>query len=95
MEYSPRQLATKRRDLALEYKKKLEELAGIRNKKALEIIRLLDEHKTVSKAELYWRASEQGQRETTLELYTKGLLETMRAVKTEVEIMNGEAFNQY
>ena len=95
MEYSPQILATKRRKLALEYKKKMEELAEIRKRKVFEIIKLLGEHKSINKAELYYSATEDGQKEIEITLYCKGLLETMRAVKTEVEILQSESFNQY
>lgn len=95
MTVHPEKLATRRRELAQEYKAKLEELAEIRKRKAMEIIKLLDEHKTVSKAELYWRATEDGQKEIEIELYTKGLIELIRSAKTEIDILNAESYNQY
>jgi hypothetical protein len=95
MTIHPGKLATRRRELAQEYKAKMEELAEIRKRKAFDIIKLLDEHKTVSKAELYYRITEDGQKEVEIELYCKGLLELMRSVKTEIEIINAESYNQY
>lgn len=92
---NPQALATRRRELAQEYKLKMEELAEIKKRKSLKIIELLDEHKTVAKAELYYQATEDGQKEIELTLYSKGLLELMRAAKTEVDIMNNEAHNMY
>jgi len=94
-EYTPQELATKRRMLALEYKSNMKELADIQKKKAFEIIKLIDKHSSVAKAERYYAITDDGQKEIELNLYTRGLLETMRAVKTEVDIMSGEAFNQY
>lgn len=94
-EYTHRELAEKRRKLAQEYKAKMTELAEIRKGKALKIIELLAEHKTISKAELYFSATDEGQKEIEIELYCKGLLELMRSIKTEVDIKNAEAFNQY
>ena len=94
-DYTPLELATKRRKLALEYNEKMKELAEIKKKKALEVIKLLDEHKTIAKAELYFSATDQGQREIELTLYAKGLLELMRSVKTECDLKNAEAFGQY
>ena len=91
----PQELATKRRKLAQEYNEKCKELAELKKKKALEVINLLAEHKTINKAELYFSATEDGQREIELTMYCKGLLELMRAVKTEVDIMQGEAYSQY
>jgi len=95
MEYTFEQLATKRRQLAVEYKTKMQELAEIKKKKAIEIIKLLDEHKTVSRSELYWNATEDGQKEIELTMYCKGLLELMRSIKTECDLKNAEAFGQY
>lgn len=95
MEYTPQQLATKRRKLALEYKDKLKELADIKKRKAFTIIELMVLHKTASKAEIYYNATKDGQKQIELEMYCRGLLELMRAVKTEVDIKNNEAFGQY
>lgn len=94
-EYSPQELAVKRRKLALEYKEKLMELAEIRKKKAITIIELMAVHKTKSKAEVYFEATEEGQKEIELEMYTRGLLELMRSVKSEIDIKQGEAYSQY
>jgi len=95
MEKTPQYLATKRRQLAQEYNEKMKELAEIQKKKALDIIKLLDEHKTVAKAELYFKATDDGQKEIELTMYCKGLIELMRATKTEIEILNAESFNHY
>ena len=95
MEYTAEQLAVKRRKLALEYKEKMTELAEIKKKKAFVIIQLLAEHKTMNRAELYYSATADGQKEIELAMYTKGLLETMRAVKSEIECLMGEVYNNY
>jgi hypothetical protein len=95
MEYSPQDLAIKRRKLALEYKQVMKDLAELKKRKPEQVIFLLAEHKTISKAELYYSATEDGQKEIELTLYAKGLIETMRAVKTEIEVLQGEAYNQY
>ena len=95
MEYTPQILAEKRRKLAQEYQKKMKELAELKKKKAFTIIELMGEHKTVSKAELYYDITEDGQKYIELEMYCRGLLELMRSIKTEVDIANNEAFNNY
>ena len=95
MEYTPVQLAEKRRKLALEYRDKMEELAEIKKEKAIEIIKLLNIHKTASKAELYWKATDKGQKEIELEFTTKAMIELMRSVKTECDLKNAEAYGQY
>jgi 2-keto-3-deoxy-6-phosphogluconate aldolase len=95
MEYTHEQLAVKRRQLALEYKEKMKELAEIKKTKAIKIIELLPEHNTINKAELYYSATEDGQKEIEITYYCKGLLETMRALKSEIDIKQSEAYNQY
>ena len=91
-QYQPSELAEKRRYMALEYGKKITELAEVKNRKADEILMLLAEHKTVSKAELFYNATKDGKRDIYLTLYLKGLLETMRALKTEIDVLNSERF---
>lgn len=95
MDYTPEQLATRRRELAIDYKAKMTELGELKKKKAFKMIELLNEHKTASKAEMYWATTEDGQKELELTFYTKGLIELMRSVKTEIEMKSAEAFGQY
>lgn len=95
MDYTPEQLAVKRRNLALEYKAKMVELSEIKKRKAIKIIELLGEHKTASKAELYYLATDDGQKMIELEYVCKGMIELMRSVKTECDMKSAEAFGQY
>lgn len=92
---TPQELATKRRQLAQEYKEKMTEIGEIQKRKALKIIELMAEHGSKAKAEVYFNATEDGQKEIELTMYCRGLLELMRSIKTEVDIMNNEAFGQY
>lgn len=94
-EIQPQELAIKRRKLSLEYREKMTELAEIQKRKAFKIIELMAEHKTVSKAELYWDITDDGQKEIELSMYLRGLLELIRALKTEIDIKNNEAFGTY
>lgn len=94
-DYTPAQLAEKRRNLALDYREKMKELADLKKKKAIKIIELLGEHKTATKAELYYNATDEGQRMIELEYYCKSLIELMRSVKTECDLKGAEAFGQY
>jgi len=71
------------------------ELAEIQKKKALKLIELMAEHGSKAKAEVYYNATPEGQKEIEITYYCKGLLELMRSVKTECDIKNNEAFNQY
>lgn len=95
MEITPEQLAVRRRELATDYNSKMKELGDIRKRKAFKIIELLGEHKTANKAEMYWAITEDGQRETELTMYCRGLIELMRATKSELEVMQGETFNKW
>jgi len=95
MEYTPLQLSEKRRKLAQTYNEKMKELAEIKKRKAFDIIRLMAEHKTANKAEIYYNATEDGQKELAITYEARGILELCRAIKTEVDIKNNEAFGQY
>ena len=92
---TPQQLATRRRELAMEYRDKMKELGKIKKKKALEIIKLRVNTKTNIEAERAWQATEDGQKEIEIDYYCRGLLELIRSVKTEIEILQAEAYNQY
>lgn len=70
-------------------------LAEIKKRKAFKIIELMAEHGTKSKAEAYFEITDDGQEELALTYEARGLLELMRSVKTEIDIMNNESFNQY
>ena len=94
-EYTPEQLSVKRRKLSLEYSAKMKELAEIKKEKAMLIIKLIAEHNSVAKAERYFSATDLGQKEIELEYYCRGLIETMRAVKTEIDMKHAESFGQY
>jgi len=94
-DYTPEKLAIRRRELAIEYKEKMSELAEIKKKKAFKIIELMAEHGTKSKAEVYFEVTDEGQKELEITYYSKGLLELMRSIKTEVDIKNNEAFGRY
>lgn len=95
MTLTPQNLATRRRELAMEYKKNMEELSEIQRRKAFKIIKLVEEYKTVSKSELHWGITEDGQREIELTMACRGLLELMRAVKSELEVMIGEGYGNF
>lgn len=95
MDFSPQELATKRRNMALEYRNKMKELADIKKRKAFEILKLMATHKTMAKAEAVFAATDDGQKELELTFYLKGLLEVLRATKTEIDILQAEAYNQY
>lgn len=92
---NPEYLAVRRRQLAQEYNRNMKELGEIKKRKAFKLIELMADHKTVSKAELYFNITEDGQREISLTMECKGIIELVRSLKTEIDIKNNEAFNQY
>jgi hypothetical protein len=94
-EYTHTELATKRRELAQEYNRDMKELAELKKDKAFELIKLMVEHKTKAKAEVYYDATENGQKEIMLTYKCRGLLELIRSMKQEIEIKNAEAFGSY
>jgi len=51
-EYTPQELAEKRRKLAQEYNEKMKELSEIKKRKVFAIIERLPAHKSINKAEL-------------------------------------------
>lgn len=73
----------------------MKELGEIKKRKALKIIELLAEHKTASKAELFYAATEDGQKMIEIEYYCKWLIELIRSLKTECDIIQAESFGQY
>lgn len=97
MEYNHQQLAVKRRNLALEYKENMTKLGEIKQKKALKLIEIMAQPDTKSQkhAELIFSATDEGQEELKIIYYTKGLIELMRSLKTEIDIKNSEAYNQF
>lgn len=92
---TPQTLAIRRRQLAMEYKDNMLKLSEIQKRKAFKIIELMAEHKTVSKAELYWNITDDGQKEIELTMMCRGLLELMRSVKSELEVKFGEGYGQF
>lgn len=72
------------------YNANCKELANIKKEKAVKIIKLLEEHKTVSKAELYFSATEEGQKEVELSMLNKGLEKIMQSLNAELRSIRDE-----
>ena len=53
------------------------------------------EHKSVSKAEIYYNATDNGQEYIVLEMYCRGLIELIRSIKTECDLKSAEAWGNY
>ena len=95
MEHTPRQLAIKRRKLAQEYNRDKKEIGEILQRKAYNIIKIKIDVKTWKEAEMIWQTTEDGQKWLLLDNKCKGLIELIRSMKTEVDILNNESFGQY
>ena len=89
------ELSHKRMLLGSDYGKSMKELGEIKQKRAIAILTLLPECKSQKEAELRFSVTEDGQREIYLTYFTKGIIEEMRALKTQIEILNAQAYNQY
>lgn len=94
-EYTPEELATRRRKLAQEYNEDKKEIGRILQRKAFDIIKIKIDVKTWKEAEMVWQTSEDGQKWLMLDNKCKGLIELIRSLKTEVDIQNNQAFGQY
>lgn len=94
-DYTPEELAIKRRKLAQEYSRDKREIGFILRRKATDIIRIKSEVGTWKEAEYLWSATDDGQKFLELDFKCKGLIELIRSLKTEVDVKNNEAFGQY
>ena len=92
---SPQILATRRRMLSQEYQNDLKELGEIQKKKAFKIIELRATVSSDKQAERLWAVTDDGQKELELIYKSKGLIELIRCAKTEIDILNNEAFGTY
>ena len=76
------------------YNEKINELSVIKRAKALKIIEMIAKHKTVSKAELYYSATDEGQKEIELSMTCKGLEKIISSLNTELRMIRGEFWGQ-
>ena len=67
-----------------EFNEKIKELIEIKKKKPFKIIELMAEHKTVSKAELYYSALPEGQKEIEVTLFLKGTEKVISSLNAEL-----------
>ncbi len=59
------------------------------------MIELMAKHGSKAKADVYFATTDEGQKELEIKYECEGLLELIRAAKTEIDIMQSEAYNQY
>ena len=86
----PNEIVAERLQLARNYQDNQNLLASIRMRKATDMIRLVDEHKSVAKAKLYYEATQDGQDEIRIEHVCRGQLEIMRSIKSEMDAVQSE-----
>ncbi len=95
MEKTPEKLIAERKALSKEKVEKINELMRIKQRRVKAMIFLLAEHKTMNKAELYFGATDDGQREIFLEMYLKGLTENIRVNKGEIDLLNAQSWGRH
>jgi hypothetical protein len=93
----PDELSTMRVWLAGEYAYLSNQLIGILMKKpeAWKQIRYNGEVKSDTAAERIWQATEDGLQETILRMKLRTIDKLSSAIKTRLEVLSGEARNQY
>jgi len=94
-EYTPTELAIRRRKLSQEFNQDKKEIGEILQRKAFDMIELKKEIKTWKEVEIIWQTTEDGQRWLMLDNKCKGLIELIRSMKTEVDCLNNESHNMY
>lgn len=92
---TPRQLAIRRRELAVDFRDNCVRIGEIKQAKAFEIIKIRADVKSDAQAERIWETTDMGQEELKLTYKNKGLIELIRSLKTEIDIKNNEAFGTY
>ena len=94
---NPHEIAERRIELAAEYGKCADDLAEILEIKATawNTIRQREDIKSDTRADREWDATEMGISEMKLRLKLKTLEKKLSAAKTYLDVMNGEARNQW
>lgn len=92
---TPRQLAEDRMRLAAEYAAASEKLGFILADKPLTWAAIRASMQSDKAADRKWEESEEGRDEIVLRLRLKSIEKQMSAMKTMLEVMEGEARNNY
>lgn len=95
MNENPHFLADKRMALAAEYASKSERLGFIIGLKAQEWPNLRKDVTSDNQAEKLWQRSEIGVEESMIRLRLKAMDKEFSAIKTMLEVLQGEARNQF
>lgn len=92
---TPHQLAEERVEMAGEYARLSEKLGEILSLKPQEWLLLRENCKSDTSAEKKWAMTEMGVEETLIRLKLKALEKNMSAVKSYLEVLQGEARGSY
>lgn len=92
---TPRELAEERLKLSADYFKMSEALGGLLTKKTVKWSELRANTKSDKQADMQWDATDEGREEMRLRLMLKATEKQMSAIKTMLEVMQGEARNQF
>lgn len=92
---NPHELAEKRVRLSGEYSRDSEELGNILADKPALWMKLRENTKSDKSADRVWDSTLLGVQEMKLRLKLKASEKEMSAIKTMLDVLNGEAWNQY
>ena len=95
MTKTPKELAQDRLDLAYQHAKQGERLVQIKKIKAKSWQKLREDSKSVTEADRKWEATDDGIEEMEIKMSMKSKELRMQALKTYIDVLNTEAFNQY
>lgn len=95
MTKTPRELAQERLDLAYQHAKLGERLVKLKEIKAKTWQNLREESKSAAEADRKWEATDEGIEEIKIKLSMRSKELKMTAIKTYIDVLNTEAYNQY
>lgn len=88
------EIAYRRTRLASDYSGIMKQLSQLKKGKAIKLIPLMAEHGSKAKAEVYYDATEEGQKEIELTYLSRGILEEIRSLKSQIDLINAEQYGQ-
>lgn len=95
MERTPREIAERRIELSAEYGQKSDRLKEILEIKATQWLTIRERSKSDKSADMEWQSTDFGIEEMKLKMDLKTLEKKMSAARTYLEVMDGEAKNQW
>lgn len=92
---TPSELADERLELSYNYAKLGERLADIELLKAKEWLKIRENCKSSAEADRHWDATELGQEEILIKSKMRTIKMKVSAIKTKIDVLNHESYNQY